>query len=83
MGSWMLFCMVVAHSYAGNLKSYLTTPSYIQPISTLKEILESDLPWEMMIFGEEEEWRMSKSEDPIIKAIWDGKTIVVSFLFMT
>ena len=38
-------------------------------------MLESGLPWAMVLYGEEEEEMMQKSTDPVIRRIWDGKIV--------
>ncbi len=68
--------MIVSASYAGNLKAYLTTPAFTSPINTLAEVLKSGLPWQMVLYGEEEEEMMAQSQDSVIKAIWTGKQVV-------
>ncbi len=35
---WVLYCFILATSYAGNLKAFLTTPEYTKPINTLAEV---------------------------------------------
>ncbi len=39
MGMWILYCLVMSSSYAGNLKAYLTTPAYSSPIDTLEQVM--------------------------------------------
>ena len=75
IGVWIFYCLVVSSSYAGNLKAFLTNPSYTKPIGTLKEVVESGLPWGMVLYGEEEEVMMAESEDPVIRTIWEKKYI--------
>jgi hypothetical protein len=53
----------------------MTTPTYTNPINTLSEVLESGLPWGMVLYGEEEEEMMAKSTDPVIKRIWNEKIV--------
>ena len=36
---WILYCLIITQSYAGNLKAYLTTPAYSKPIDTLQEVI--------------------------------------------
>ena len=38
MGVWLMYCLVMSSSYAGNLKAYLTTPAYSNPIDTLQQV---------------------------------------------
>lgn len=33
---WILYCLVISASYSGNLKAYLTTPSYSKNIDSLQ-----------------------------------------------
>ena len=40
-------------------------------------MIESGLPWEFGVYGDEEEELAAKSEDPIMKKIWDDKIPVV------
>ena len=72
----ILYCFVISASYSGSLKAFLTTPEYGSPIDTLRDVLESGLPWGMVLYGEEEEMMMASS--PLgsdIRTIWDGKII--------
>ena len=38
-------------------------------------MIESNLPWGMVLYGEEEEEMMANSEDPIIRTIWNNKIV--------
>ena len=38
VGIWILYCLIMSQSYAGNLKAYLTTPAYSEPIDTLEQV---------------------------------------------
>ena len=75
IGVWVLYCLVASSSYAGNLKAFLTTPSFTKPINTLAEVLASGLPWGMVLYGEEEEEMMAQSEDPVVRRIWQEKIV--------
>merc|ERR1712198_221261 len=72
---WILYCFIIAASYSGALKAFLTLPVYQPPIDTLKDVLDSGLPWGMVLYGEEEEEMMASSEDAVIRRIWDEKNI--------
>ena len=72
---WSLYCLVISSAYAGNLMAFMTTPSFTYPINTLRQVLESGLPWAMVLYGEEEEEMMENSKDPVIKEIWDNKIV--------
>ena len=70
-----MYCFIATASYAGNLKAFLTTPTYTKPMNTLSDVLKSNLPWGMVLYGEEEEEMMAQSTDPVIKKVWDDKVI--------
>ena len=42
LGAWILYCFVVGAAYNGNLRSFLITPEYYDPIETLKDVIDSD-----------------------------------------
>jgi hypothetical protein len=54
----------------------MTIPSLSNPINNLREVLESGLPWEMVIYGDEAEVQMAKSENPFVKRMWAEKVEV-------
>ena len=43
------------------------------PIETQRQILDSGLPWSWPIQGDAVETEYATSDDPIKKAIWNGK----------
>ena len=45
---WILYCVIIAASYSGALKASFTLPVYQPPIDTLKDVLDSGLPWGMV-----------------------------------
>ena len=45
---WILYCVIIAASYSGALKAFLTLPVYQPPINTLQDVLDSGLPWGMV-----------------------------------
>ena len=73
IGVWIIYCLIISSGYSGNLKAYLTTPSFTQPMTTLKDVVDSGLPWGMVLYGEDEERLMAQSQDPIIQTIWRDK----------
>ena len=75
MAQWILTCFVISASYAGILKAFLTNPTYESSIETLVDILDSGLPWDMVLYGEEIERLMAESDDPVISKIWRDKGI--------
>ncbi len=39
------------------------------------KVLESGLPWKMVLYGEEGEVMMAQSQNPIIRTIWEDKIV--------
>ena len=73
IGVWIIYCLILSSGYSGNLKAYLTTPSYTAPMNNLKDVIDSGLPWAMVLYGEDEQRMMAESQNPIIKTIWEEK----------
>ena len=73
IGVWIIYCLIISSAYSGNLKAFLTTPSFSDPMNSLKDVVESGLPWGMVLYGEDEERLMQQSQDPIIQTIWREK----------
>ena len=48
IGIWILYCFIIGASYSGNLKAFLTNPGYSAPIDSLRNVLDSGLPWGMV-----------------------------------
>ena len=77
-GIWILYCFIIAAAYSGSLKAFLALPVYEDAIDTLQDVIDSGLPWGMVLYGEEEEEMMASSpEGSVIRRIWDEK--IVSF----
>ncbi len=74
--SWMVLAFVITSGYGGNLKAFLTTPKLSEPIDTIPRLLESGLPWTMVLYGEAVEHHLSTSVDPAIRRFWDGKDVI-------
>ncbi|CAM6053300.1 unnamed protein product [Sphagnum tenellum] len=71
---WMMATFVVIAGYNGALRTFLLAPSLENVIETYTDILQSGLPWGMVLYGIVEETQMSESNDSVIKQIWNGKT---------
>ncbi len=54
---------------------------YEEAIDTLEKVLDSGIPWEIGLYGEDVEVQMARSEHPTMKAIWDGKIPVINEAF--
>ena len=40
VGAWLIFALIVSTGYRSNLTAYLTLPTYLPRIETLKELVE-------------------------------------------
>lgn len=73
----MLYAFIVTASYGGNLRGFLTNPGTTEPINTVKDMVSSELPWNIVLYGEDVEYDLSVSQDPLVKKLWDKKEVVV------
>ena len=73
---WLFFCFILSTGYAGNLKAFLTTPSSDQPIRTVRELVDSGLPYNTVLYGESVEVALNQTRDPLLKEFWGGKEVV-------
>ena len=66
--------MIISTAYSGNLVSFMTIPKLARPINTLEEVLDSGLPWEMVVYGVEVEDAMARGAlGPVVKELWERK----------
>ena len=66
--------MIISYAYSGNLVSFMTVPKLALPIDKLEEVLDSGLPWEMVVYGVEVEDAMASGAlGPVVKELWEGK----------
>ena len=66
--------MVISYAYSGNLVSFMTVPKLAMPIDKLEEVLDSGLPWEMVVYGVEVEDAMASGAlGLVVKELWEGK----------
>ena len=75
LGTWIICSLVLTASFGGKLRAFLSKPVYEKAISSPEDILQSDVVWDMKIYGEDVEDDMATSDNPVIKAIWDGKQV--------
>ena len=68
--------MIITAAYSGTLKAFLMKAELTKPISTVEELVESGLSWEMVLYEEDVETELSLSKDPILKKFWDKKVVV-------
>ncbi len=75
-GIWMMYAFLATAAYGGNLRGFLTNPPTTEPISTVKDLVTSGLPWNMVLYGENVEHELSISQDPLVKKFWNEKQVV-------
>ena len=64
---WIIYSMFLAMFYASLIKASLTIPTEYQPIKSLKQIVQSGLPFTLHTDPVEEEiWK--KSSNPLIRS---------------
>ncbi len=67
---------MVASGYGGNLRAFIMTPASEEPMGSVADLLESGLPWNMVLYGEKAERDMAVSKDPKLKELWLNKEVV-------
>ena len=72
----MLYCLILGASYGGNLRAFLTTPGFLDPLDSLAEVVESDLRIDFAIYGHAQEAFIESSQDPVYKRLWEKKNAV-------
>ena len=80
MGVWYLYALVITASYAGEIRSFFINPPTTSPPDTLDQVVESELGWGLILYGEEEEKVMEASTDPVISKIW---SVSVQDMYLT
>lgn len=76
IGVWCFFSLILSAEYGGNLRATLLRPSNIPPIETVKDIVESGLPWKMVLFGEDiDNTFAAQTEENYVK-FWAGKETI-------
>ncbi len=75
----MLYCVILGMSYSSSLKSFLTTPDMVPSLNSLAEIVDTDLPLKMQLYGTAEEAFISRMTDPVHKKFWQKKIVLDSY----
>ena len=76
IGGWILSALITAAAYGGTLRAFLLKPEFSSPINTLQEVVESGLPWNFVLYGDEFETLLAKQEDEVTRQFWDEKEVV-------
>ena len=66
-GFWIVSSMLVTMFYASMIKASLTIPSFTEPMSNLKQIVDSNLPFSMVNVDPIEVEFWSTSPDQFIR----------------
>ena len=74
---WYLYALVITASYAGEIRSFFINPGTTSPLDNLRQVVDSNLGWGLILYGEEEEKVMATSQDPIISKLWEVCKIFV------
>ncbi len=72
----MLMSFVTTAAYGGALRAFLMTPSLKDPVDTVKRVLESGLPRQTIIYGEEIEHMFESHKNRDFKEFWRGMEVV-------
>ena len=56
----------------------LTIIDCIDLVDNLQEVVDSGLPWGLILYGEEEEKLLEASTDPVLSAIWMVDTFITN-----
>ena len=91
VGVWYLYALIATSSYAGEIRSFFINPGVTSPLGNnafhsfsneknldldnLGEVVQSDLGWGLILYGEEEEKVMAASSDPVISKLWSVSQI--------
>ena len=72
IAAWITASVILSAGYSGMLKAAMTKPIYTNPISTLNDVVESNLQVEIVDYVEYE-GSFSQNQDPIVKQIYDKR----------
>ncbi len=75
-GVWIWVSFIVLSSYGGNLRAFLLRPRVPKPINSIKDLVGSRLPWNMVLYGEPIEKVLEETPDPIFRKFWEEKEVV-------
>ncbi len=73
---WILYAFLLTAGYGGSLRAFFLRPEYRDPIDTMEDIVESGLPWKIVLYGVELDNYLETSQDPVVRKFWEGKTVI-------
>ncbi len=60
-------------SYGGALRATYLRPELSARVRTLRDVLESGLPWKIIVYGDDFELEWERSEDEDVRRFWQEK----------
>ncbi len=76
IGLWIIYSLILTSAYGGILRAFFTTPSYTRAMETMADVVAGELPWTMVIYGEEVETFLATSPNPVHSTFWNHKKVV-------
>ena len=70
---WIYYALLLTAGYGGNLRAFLLQPMYEDSIDDMQDMINSQIPWEIGLSGENVEVQMAESNHPLMKKVWDEK----------
>ena len=52
------------------------SPLVSERIETMQDVVDSGLPWDFVLYGEQIETVMATSDDPLLSTLWNGMNFV-------
>ena len=49
---WLMYGFIMTAAYGGQLRASLLSPDFIEPINTIRDIVDSGLTWEIVDYGD-------------------------------
>ena len=74
--AWLLVSFLLGVSYSGVLRASLISPEYTKAMETIEDIVNSGLPWKIVLFGSSHESLLSDNPDEPYATFWKRKEVV-------
>ncbi len=73
MGQWFAFSFFATSAYGGTLRAFLLDPKLSSPIDTMKDMVNSGLPWKVVVYGDQVQSWQEEDQDPYMRTYWNDK----------
>ena len=71
---WFIFTFLITSSYSGNLRAFLLKPDLSPPIELLSDIVNSGIPWKVVMYGDlAQSWSSTLMHNDAYRRYWEGK----------